>query len=183
MPENRSGLPRQLLASVAAAERSGEQQLHGFGATAQDDQEVQSLFAECAESARSHRQQIRTRLAELGAPDESEAQDFAAAQAVAPQIGRTVHAPEESLLHSLILASAMQAGRCALYRSLATAASVAGDSVTEVLATEIEQNEQSTLEKVRHFLPSRAKIAFNMLTVSEVDPAVETKAKDDRIES
>jgi hypothetical protein len=183
LTENGNWLLRQLLASVAAAERSGEQQLREFGAAAGDDREVQSLFYESADSAKSHGQRIGMRLAELGATETSGGPDFVPATAAAPQIGRSAHISEEHLLHNLILASAMQAGKCALYKSLSAAASVAGDSATEVLAAELERNEQDTLERVRHFIPSRSKIAYNMLTLSEVDPAIETKAKDDRLES
>jgi ferritin-like metal-binding protein YciE len=174
---------RRLLANAAAAERSGELQLRQFAAVAGDDGEVQLLFEESADRAQLHKQRLETRLAELGVPQSSSSQDLATALKAAPQIAQNARVVEEHLLQNLILASAMKAGECALYETLAVAAAAAGDSATEVLAREIEQREQCTLERFRHFLPSRSKIAFNMLTVSEVDPAVETKVKDDRPES
>lgn len=183
MTENGSGMLAQLLANAAAAERSGERRWREFAAAAGDDEEVQSLFEKSAAFARSHDQRIGMRLAELAALETPDAEDFSGALAATSQIGQSARAPEEDLLHNLILASAVKAGQRALYKSLGVAAAMAGDSATETLAREIEQNEQSTFEQVRHFLPSRSKIAFNMLTISEVDPAVETKVKDDRPES
>ncbi len=183
MTEDGSGLVRQFLANAAAAERSGELQLREFAAAAGDDEEVQSLFEENADGARLQGQRLGIRLAELGAPEPSSARSLASALKVAPQIVQGARVTEEHLLQNLMLAYATAAGECALYETLSTAAALARDSATEALAREIQQKEQSTLARMWHFLSSRSKIAFNMLTISEVDPAVETKVKDDRLES
>jgi len=64
-----------------------------------------------------------------------------------------------------------------MYEALAHVAREAGDALTEALAREIQEQEQRAAEKIFHFLPSRSKIAFNVLTADEVDdPAVATKA-------
>ena len=180
MADKGGGLLRRLLANAVAFEQSGEQRWREFAATTGDDDEVRSLFEEGAASAILNGQRMGVRLAELGRLEDPDTGHFAAAFESASQVGQTARAPEEYLLHNLVLASAMKAECCALYRSVAIAAATAGDRQTEVLARDIGENEQNGLEKLRHLLPSRSKIAFNMLTVSEIDPAVETKAKDDR---
>jgi ferritin-like metal-binding protein YciE len=69
----------------------------------------------------------------------------------------------------------------AMYEALAAAAEAAGDTTTETLAREIQAEEKQTAEKIWRFIPSRAKIAFNLLTAAETDPAVNTKAADNRL--
>jgi hypothetical protein len=49
------------------------------------------------------------------------------------------------------------------------------------LAREIQDEERGTAEKLWSFIPSRAKIAFNLLTAGEMDPSVDTKMADDRV--
>jgi hypothetical protein len=51
---------------------------------------------------------------------------------------------------------------------------------TEELARESQEQERTTAERVWKFLPSRSKIAFNMLNLQEVDPSVETRAIENR---
>jgi hypothetical protein len=169
---------------AAALERSGEQRWRELVAATSDDDDVRSLFEASAASATSNGQRVRRRLLELGFAVEStgshEPNDILQA---APQIEQNARGVEERLLHNLIFAAADKAGQCALYKSLGAVAALTGDTATGVLVREIEENEQRILERVGHLLPSRAKIAFNMLTISEVDPAVDTKAKDDRPES
>jgi hypothetical protein len=184
LAENGSGLLKQLLANAAAVERSAEQRWREFAAVTGDDEEVRSLFETGAATAKSNGQRVQMRLEDLDAVLETTgAQELNDVLQAAPQIGQNARSVEERLLHNLIFASAEKAGRCALYKSLGATAAVTGDAVTASLAKEIEENERKILERVGHLLPSRSKIAFNMLTVSEVDPAVETKAKDDRPQS
>lgn len=184
MTENGSGLLKNLLMDAAALERSGEQRWRELVAATGDDDEVRRVFEASAAFAASNGQRVRLRLVELGVAIEAtsghELNDVL--QAV-PQVGQNARGVEERLLHNLIFASTEKAGQCALYKSLGAVAALTGDTATAVLVSEIEENEQKILERVGHLLPSRAKIAFNMLTVSEVDPAVDTKAKDDRPES
>lgn len=184
MTEKESGLLRQLLANAVAIEQSGEQRWREFAAATGDDDEVRSLFEASAVSAVSNGQRVRLRLEELGAAsDATNVQQPDDVLQAAPQIGQNARGVEERVLHNLMFTSAEKAGQCALYKSLGATAAVIGDSATAILAKEIEESERKILEGVGHLLPSRSKIAFNMLTVSEVDPAVETKAKDDRPES
>jgi ferritin-like metal-binding protein YciE len=183
LTENSSELLKQLLADAAAVERSGERRWRKFAASTGDDDEVRSLFEAGADSAMLNGQRVRLRLEEMAAIETAGAQGMDDLLEAGPQIGQNAHSVEERLLYNLIFASAEKAGHCALYKCLSATAAVTGDVATAVLAQEIEENDRQVLESVGRLLPSRSKIAFNMLTVSEVDPAVETKAKDDRIES
>jgi hypothetical protein len=183
LTENSSELLKNLLANAAAVERSGERRWREFAAATGDDDEVRTLFEAGAYSAMLNAQRVWLRLEEMAAIETVGAQGVDDLLEAAPQIGQNTHCVEERLLYNLIFVSAEKAGQCALYKSLSAAAAVAGDVATAALAEEIEENDRQVLESVGRLVPSRSKIAFNMLTVSEVDPAVETKAKDDRIES
>jgi ferritin-like metal-binding protein YciE len=79
------------------------------------------------------------------------------------------------------MAFAAENSEYAMYEALAAAAEAAGDSVTETLAREIQATEKQAAEKIWRFVPSRAKIAFNLLTASETDPSVNTRAADNRL--
>jgi ferritin-like metal-binding protein YciE len=68
-----------------------------------------------------------------------------------------------------------------MYEALAAAAEAAGDNATEALAREIQAEEKQTANKIWRFIASRAKIAFNLLTVAETDPSVNTKTQDNRL--
>jgi hypothetical protein len=57
----------------------------------------------------------------------------------------------------------------------------AGDPETERLAREIQSEERQAAELIFRFIPSRSKIAFNLVTPHEIDPAIDTKAPGDRI--
>jgi len=80
-----------------------------------------------------------------------------------------------------VSAFGMEAGECAFYEALAASAAVAADGPTEALARQIEREKQLAAKKVFSLIRSRSKIAFNMLTPNELDPAVETKAFDNRV--
>jgi hypothetical protein len=98
-----------------------------------------------------------------------------------PKLAQATHLPEERLVQNLIAAFSLANAERAMYEALATTARSAGDGMTEALASEAAAEETATAEKIWHFLPSRSKIAFNLLTAGEIDPAVETKVGENRI--
>jgi ferritin-like metal-binding protein YciE len=172
---------RRYLQDAIAAETSFEAQLRAFAHEGGDDFEVQSLFF--GHAAETHRQieRLTSRLGELdGSPSKTKS-SFAHLSSLAPKLAQASHRPEEQLVQNLIIAFCVKNGERAMYEALATTARIAADYVTESLAREIAAEETATAEKIWHFLPSRSKIAFNMLTAGEIDPSVETKAMDDRI--
>jgi rubrerythrin len=98
-----------------------------------------------------------------------------------PKFAQAGRIPEERLVQNLLTAFTAAKSECAMYEVLANVARTDGDSATEALAREIQAEEQRAAEKFFHFLPTRSKIAFNMLTANEIDPSVETKAPDNRL--
>jgi len=65
--------------------------------------------------------------------------------------------------------------------ALESAALAARDEQTAESAARLAAEEQTAADRFWHFLPSRSKIAYNVLTAGEIDPAVETRAPDDRL--
>jgi hypothetical protein len=101
--------------------------------------------------------------------------------AAVPRSAQAARSADERLVQNVVMAFALEQSECAMYEALANAALAAGDPETERLARDIQAQESAAAEKLWRFIPSRAKIAFNLLTAGEIDPAIETKAPDDRI--
>ena len=172
-------LVQRYLAEAAEAEKNGADQLDHFASDG-DDSEVQDAFRAYAAKARLHSGQLEERLRELGV--ESDSEDLSVSEAIKGSLpiesGRIV---EERVLQNLITSHAAEMGRCALYRAAGFAASTAGDLETEELARQIQAERQAAAAKFWHLIPTRSKISFNMLTVAEVDPSVETKTGENRL--
>lgn len=165
---------RRYLRDAIAAERAFEDQLRSF-ANDGDDEEVQLFFAEHADETRAHSDRLRERLVSLGADAEEGRTVLASLLDFAPKFAQAGHTVEERLVQNLIAAFCVESGEGAMYEALADVAHAAGDEVTEALARAMQEQERLAAEKIFHFLPSRSKIAFNVLTADEIDPAVETK--------
>lgn len=171
---------RDYLEDLITAEKDFEQQLREFSRSG-DDEEVQAVLAEHADETRTQHQRLTIRLTEIGGQFPSKRANFASIVNFAPQLPQAAEVIEEKTVQKLLLAYTMEAGELAMYETLATLSRAAGDYGSEHLARQIQIEERNAAEKIWRFLPSRSKIAFNMLTVSEIDPAVETKMADDRI--
>jgi ferritin-like metal-binding protein YciE len=177
---NNSELIHHYLQEATAAEKAFEEQLRSF-ATEGDDEEVQSAFAEHADETRSQYDRLKTRLTALGAEESQTKSLLTSLPDSAPKFAQAGENIEERLVQNLITAFSVENAECAMYEALATIARADGDELTEKLAREIQAEEQRAAEKIFHFLPTRSKIAFNMLTLDEIDLAVETKAAENRI--
>ena len=181
MAQTEVELIRQYLQDAIAAETSFESQLRSFAHEGGDDFEVQSLFF--GHAAETHRQieRLTARLESLGGSPSGGKSSLAHLFSFAPKLTQAAHLPEEQLVQNLIAVFGVGNGERAMYEALAITARSAGDGLTEALAREMAAEEAATAEKVWHFLPSRSKIAFNMLTAGEIDPSVETKVGENRI--
>jgi ferritin-like metal-binding protein YciE len=170
---NSSDLIREYAENALAAEKAFEERLRAF-ANEGDDDEVQLAFAQQANDTRL---QIGRLQAHLAAPPRSSDAKSAVAAFLdaAPTLAQAGDAVEERLVQNLIAAYCVTAGQCALYEALANVAEAVGDSATGALAREIQAEKQRAGEKLFHFLPTRSKIAYNVLTRDEIDPSVETK--------
>ena len=180
MAESSSAVIRRYLEEAAAAEASFEGQLRAFSQEG-DDEDVRAAFAQHADETRHHHERLSARLEQLGGASPLTRSALANVFSVVPKLALAPHQPEERTAQNLIVGFAVETSECALYEALATIAKSAGDTITESLAREIQAEERRIADRIWHFIPSRAKIAFNMLTVGEVDPSIETKAMLNRI--
>jgi len=181
LPENSAESLRHYLRNAIEAEKELEAHLRRLAAGTEDDDEVRSLFDTHADQTRLQQNRLTGRLEQLD-PGVSGASGTATPVLnVGPLVPQETHSVEERVLHNLLLSYTAETAECAMYEAIAALSHAAGDTVTENLAREIQAEERTTAEQIWHFLPSRSKIAFNMLTVSELDPAVETKLADDRL--
>ena len=162
-----------------AAEQGSEAQLRGF-AEAGDDDEVRNTFLMHAEKTGAQYQRLARKLEALGGRPSEEKSFFADLFGTIAKAPQAAGVQEEQTTQNLIAAATVESGKCALYEALATVAAIAGEPDIERLAREIQAEERQTAERLYRFLPSRSKIAFNVLTPHEIDPAIETKAPDDR---
>lgn len=180
MADKSTDVIRRYLEEAIAAEQSLETQLRGF-AQQGDDDEVQAAFLAHAEETRVHAQQLVSRLEALGGSASAGKNFLARLFSFTAKTAQLGHSPGEELLGNLIAAFTAAQSECAMYEALANVADAAGDPETEAVAREIQSHERATAEKLWHFIPARSKIAFNLLTAGEIDPAIETKAPDDRV--
>ena len=178
--ETSGSLIKRYIEDAIAAEKSFETRLRGF-AEEGDDAEVQAAFLTHAEETRVHHERLAARLQTLGGTTSAVKSFLDQLFSFTPKSTQIGRSQEEQLVQNLIVAFAVEKSECAMYEALATAAVAAGDAVTEELARGIQAQESETADKLWRFIPSRSKIAFNLLTAGEIDPAIETKAPDDRV--
>jgi ferritin-like metal-binding protein YciE len=168
------------LQDAIAAESSFESQLRAFSEEGDDD-EVRSVFSQHAEETRLQYHRLAARLEQLGGTPSPAKSMLAHLFSLSPKLVQATHAQEERIAQNLIMAYTVETSECAMYEALAAVAQAAGDPATHALAREIQAEERQTAGKLWRLLPSRAKIAFNMLTAGEVDPVLETKAPANRV--
>lgn len=180
MSTSQPDLIQTYLEDAIAAESTFEAQLRDFASDGDDD-EVKAVFATHAEETTRQRQRLTERLNELGSSPSTPKNLMARLFNLAPRSAQLGHIQEERTVQNLIAAYTVESSEQAMYHALIVVAEAAGDLRTAVLAREIQAEETRTAEKLWHFIPTRSKIAYNMLTVQEVDPAVETKVADDRL--
>lgn len=170
----------QYLNDCISAERSFETQFRDCSKDG-DDSEVQSSFESSAVQAAGHAHSLESRLASLNGTGHQGSHLLADMLAMAPKAAQMGHIAEERIAQNLIKGFSLSKSACAMYRALQTTARAAGDEQTAELAAQCEGEVERAAQQFWHFLPSRSKIAYNMLTPGEIDPAVETRAPDDRL--
>lgn len=167
-----------LEARIAAARRL-ETELRDFAGQG-DDEDVQAAFTAQAEESQRQYQRLVLRLQQLGGAPLSNESGPGTIEA-APQIPLEEHIEEEGTVQHLVAAYAAETRERASYKVLASIAGAAGDQETAALAREIEAEKENAAKRIFGFIRTRSKIAYNMLTPNELDPAVETKAFDSRV--
>jgi ferritin-like metal-binding protein YciE len=180
MPQTSNDVIRRYLDDAIAAEKSFETQLQGF-AREGGDEEVEAVFAVHAAETRRQYERLTARLEELGGSPSTAKSFLAHIFGLAPKSAQVGHTAEERTTRNLVTAFTVENSEYAMYEALAAVAEAAGDTGTETLAREIQGEEKHTAEKLWRFIPSRAKIAFNLLTAAETDPSVNTRTADNRL--
>ncbi len=140
-----------------------------------DDEEVKAAFALHADETRSQHERLQERLREMGGSASGAKGLSANVFSSGPKASQIPHVEEERTVQNLIAAYTMEASECAMYEALIHVARAAGDQSTAALACDIQKEEHQTADKLWHFLRSRSIIAYNMLTITEIDPSIETK--------
>jgi ferritin-like metal-binding protein YciE len=171
---------RRCLTDAIEVEDAFESRLREF-ANQGDDSDVQSAFFSDADALRLRRAGLTARLEQLGGAEPGGKTPLSHLIGAASPDGESVRIQEEQTLHNLIAAFGIESSECALYEVLASVARAADDSATESFARQALAEQHETAQRVFSFLRSRSKIAFNMLTPNELDPAVETKAFQNRV--
>ncbi len=179
MPTSLEVIVRYLNDSISA-ERSIRTQFRSCSKDG-DDAEVQGFFESSANRAAVHAEALENRLAALDSAEHRGSNFLADMLAMAPKAAQLGHIAEERIAQNLMTGFSLSKSARAMYVALHSAAGAARDEQTAELASRFATEEENTAEQFWHFLPSRSKIAYNVLTAGEIDPSVETRAPDDRV--
>jgi ferritin-like metal-binding protein YciE len=164
---------------VRAAECKYETLLRAF-AREGDDEEVQAVFARHADQARLRCETLQVQIAELESKTAPTTQSPHILPAL-PKLTQGGHVAEEQLVKNLIACYSIQVSACAMYEVLSAVASAAGDESTRNLAQRFQAELAQSAQQIWRLIPSRSKIAYNVLTVGEIDPAIATRAAENRV--
>lgn len=180
LAENSTNLICSYLDDGITAAKNFEAELRTFAGEGDDD-DVQAAFALYADQTRRQRERLAQRLQELGGKPSDAAHGLAHAFEITPQLPQLGDIQEERTVQHLITAFGIETGECAFYEALASVAAASADTTTEALARQMQAEDEQAGKKFFSFIRSRSKIAYNMLTPNELDPAVETKAFDNPV--
>jgi ferritin-like metal-binding protein YciE len=150
------------LEDAIAAEKSFEKQLIGFSEEVENPA-VQAMFREHAAETREQYTQLTQRLEEMGGSTSAVKGFLAQMFGVAPKIAQIGHDVYERQTQDLMMAFAVENAEVAMYESLAHVAKLAGDTRTEELARQIQQQEKQTAEKVWAQIAPAARRAMQAL--------------------
>jgi ferritin-like metal-binding protein YciE len=150
------------LEDAIAAEKSFETQLTGFSEEVEDST-VQALFRQHADETKQQYTLLTERLKELGGSTSAMKSFLAHVFNFAPKIAQVGHDKYERQTQDLMMAYAVENAEVAMYESLAQAAQIAGDTRTEQLARQIQQQEKQTAEKVWAQIAPAARRAMHAL--------------------
>lgn len=129
------------LQDAEAAERNFEDALAVF-AKSGDDKDVQSLMSMMSRKARTQHERLEARLKELGSSTSTTKSFLAHSLAFTPLTAQVGHEPLEKNTQHLMIVYAAAAAECAMYESLASAASFTGDEQTAQLARQLMSEEK-----------------------------------------
>lgn len=157
---------KRYLEDAIAAEQHFEKQLRAMAEEGdhRTDAAIQQLFRQHADETQRQRQRLITRLEALGGSPSAVKSFVANLFNFAPKAAQIGREEDERTTQNLIVAYAIEQGECAMYEGLATAAAAAGDTATERLARELQQEERIAAEKIWAHIPSCAAEALRRVT-------------------
>jgi ferritin-like metal-binding protein YciE len=153
---------KRYLQDAIASEQNFESQLKSF--SHQGDQvAVQKLFAEHAEQTKSHHERLTARLEAMGGKPSTMKSMLAHVFNFAPKAAQMGHEPTEKSSQDLIIGYAIESSEVAMYEELAIVAGFAGDSETEELAREIQQEERAAAQNIWNLIDASCRRSFMKL--------------------
>ena len=169
---------QRYLEDAIAAEQNFENQLRTFAKETESDQpEVSRLFAQHAEETKRQHERLTQRLQDLGGSPSGMKGFMAHLFGFAPKTAQMGHEDAEKSTQNLMMAYAVENSEVAMYEAMAVAANAAGDTQTEMLAREIQDEERRTAEKVWNHLASSARDAFFKVTGVQRTTTVTTEER------
>ncbi len=154
---------QRYLQDAIAAEETFENQLRTF-AKESDQIEARQLFEMHADETQRQCDRLKQRLTALGGKPSGMKSFMANMFGFGPKTAQLGHEEAEKSTQDLMMAFAVENSEIAMYEAMAVAASAAGDTETERLAREIQQEERRTAERVWDLIPGSARDSFQRVT-------------------
>lgn len=155
--------PRELVLTyiqdAEAAERNFEHALTTFASTGEQN-EIKHFFQIASKRAKTQHERLEARLKALGGAPSTAKSILAHLLAFGPTLAQLGHEPAEKNTQHLMICVAAASAEMAMYESLATVASAAGDVETERLARELQAEEKDDYEKSWKLLGPSALASF-----------------------
>lgn len=161
------------LQDAEAAERTFEDTLATLSKTG-DQQKVQSALVAMSTKARSQHERLQARIEALGASTSTIKNALGHVFGFAPMLAQIGELPGQKSTQDLVLVIAAAAAEAAMYEALATSAAIAGDSETEQLARQLQNEERDDYRQAAAMLRESAVSTFQE-AMNEKDPAPEAK--------
>lgn len=160
--ESSQEIIKRYLQDAIAAEHNFETQLKSF--SRQGDQlSVKNLFADHAVETKRQYERLTARLEALGGSVSPMKSLLAHIFNFAPRAAQMGHEPEEKNAQDLIIGYAIESSEVAMYEELAIVAGFAGDTETERLAREIQNEERAAAEKIWGLIDASCRRSFMKL--------------------
>lgn len=160
---NSQELIRKYLEDTIAAERNFEDVLASF-AHAGEQNETKFFFNELSRKAKTQHKRLAARLQSLGGEPSALKSAAAHVLSFSTMLGQLGQYPQEKNTQHLIMTYAAAASEIAMYEALATVAGTAGDTETERLARQLQEEEKDDHRMVWARLKDSAVTAFATAT-------------------
>ena len=166
MKERAVDIIKRHLDDAIAAEKNSEAHLRGLLREG-DHSDSQVLFKEHVDQTEGQRERLVARLQGLGGSPSAVKSFLVQLFSFSATPVQWAHEEEERNTQDLITAFAVEQGEIAMYEALATIASLVGDTETEKLARDFQEEEHQAAAKVWSLLGESARLGFLRVTSGE----------------